>query len=312
VNTSIGLGSNVIVNGDFETGTLTPWTITPLSSSPTPIVDNTIAHTGTYSVLLGDPTIDDGSFESTGDSAIEQVVSVPAGSSTLSFWVKRFTSDTITFDQQKMLILDAAGTTVLATPMNICTTDAGWVNITVPMTAYAGQTVTLRWLVHSDGATDVTNMNVDDVTLSPSVAGFDLVVNTAGITTFGGAVGGVTALGSVTTDSPGSTAINAGTIRTNGVQAYGDAVTLGAGTTLTSLNLGNVSFGSTINGAQTLAVNTGGTTTFNGAVGGVTALTSVTTDSQDLRPLALDPSGPTAPSLTAKPLRWVRVRRLPV
>ncbi len=108
--------------------------------------------------------------------------------------------------------------------------------------------------------------------------GKTLDVNTAGVTTFGGVIGGNTALTSVATDAAGSTSLNAGTVTTTGAQTYDDAVTLGAGTTLTSTGAGLIRFGSTVNGAQTLALNTGGTTRFNGAVGGTTALTSVTTD----------------------------------
>jgi len=105
-----------------------------------------------------------------------------------------------------------------------------------------------------------------------------LAVNTAGTTTFAGAVGGVTPLTSVTTDAGGTTALNGGTVTTTGAQTYNDAVTLGAATTLTSTGSGNITLGSTVNGAQTLAVNTAGTTTFAGAVGGTTPLTSLTTN----------------------------------
>ena len=59
-----------------------------------------------------------------------------------------------------------------------------------------------------------------------------LTVNTAGTTTFGGAVGGTTALTSLTTDAAGTTAINGGAVTTTGAQTYNDDVTLGAGTTL--------------------------------------------------------------------------------
>src|SRR5205085_10248370 len=64
-------------------------------------------------------------------------------------------------------------------------------------------------------------------------------------------------------------------ITTSGAQTYNDAVTLGAATTLTGV--GNT-FNSTVNGAQALTVNDSGTTTFNGAVGNATALTSLTTN----------------------------------
>jgi len=51
---------------------------------------------------------------------------------------------------------------------------------------------------------------------------FSLTVNTAGTTMFGAAVGGTTALASVTTDAAGSTALNGGSITTSGAQTYND------------------------------------------------------------------------------------------
>jgi len=108
--------------------------------------------------------------------------------------------------------------------------------------------------------------------------GYTLAVNTAGATTFTGAVGGTAALTSLTTDAGGTVAINGGVVNTTGAQVYNDVATLGAATTLTSTGSGAITFGNTLNGAQTLAVNTSGATTFTGAVGNSAALTSLTTD----------------------------------
>ncbi|QGN55301.1 filamentous hemagglutinin N-terminal domain-containing protein [Novosphingobium sp. Gsoil 351] len=107
-----------------------------------------------------------------------------------------------------------------------------------------------------------------------------LTVNTAGVTTFGGVVGGGagTALTSLTTDAGGGTAINGGAVTTTGAQTYGDTVTLGANTTLASNGSGNIALSGTVNGLFDLTVNTGGTTTFGGAVGGTSLLTALTTD----------------------------------
>ena len=117
------------------------------------------------------------------------------------------------------------------------------------------------------------------ITLGSTVDGsFNLTVNTAGVTTFGGAVGGTTALTSLTTDAAGSTDISGGAITTVGAQAYNDAVALGADTTLRSTGAGNITLGSTVDGSFNLTVNTAGITTFGGAVGGTTALSSLTTD----------------------------------
>ena len=103
-----------------------------------------------------------------------------------------------------------------------------------------------------------------------------LAVNTSGLTTFGGAVGGTTQLTSLTTDASGSTQLD-GNVGTTGAQTYNDAVTLGADATLSSTG-GAIDFASTIDGAHALVVNTSGLTTFGGAVGGTTQLTSLTTD----------------------------------
>jgi hypothetical protein len=61
-------------------------------------------------------------------------------------------------------------------------------------------------------------------------------------------------------------------------QVYGDAVLLGADTTLAADNAGVIRFATTLDGSFALAANTQGTTTFGGAVGGTTALVSLTTD----------------------------------
>ncbi len=107
---------------------------------------------------------------------------------------------------------------------------------------------------------------------------YTLAVNTSGATTFTGAVGGSSALTSLTTDAGGTVAINGGVVNTTGAQSYGEAVTLGANTILTSSAAGNITFGGTLNGAYTLAVNTAGITALNGEVGGTAPLTSLTTD----------------------------------
>jgi len=85
------------------------------------------------------------------------------------------------------------------------------------------------------------------------------------------------ALTSLTTDAPGSTAINGGSVRTTGAQTYNDAVSLGADTTLTSTGGGNIAFVSTVDGARPDG-DTTGATRFGSTVGAATALASLTTD----------------------------------
>ncbi len=75
------------------------------------------------------------------------------------------------------------------------------------------------------------------------------------------------------------TSINLGaTIDSTGTQTYNNPVLLTADTVLSSTGSGNITFNAAIDGAQALTVNTGGTTSFLGAVGTTTALTRLTTD----------------------------------
>ncbi|HTL68934.1 MAG TPA: hypothetical protein VL200_14820 [Lacunisphaera sp.] len=133
--------------------------------------------------------------------------------------------------------------------------------------------------------------------------GYALQANATGATTFGGAVGGVTALTSLTTNTGGTTAINGGAVTTSGAQTYNDNVSIGtnnatltttnsavafAGTTTLNKNLtvttasGDVTFTGAVDGGNSLAVNSSGTTTFNAAVGSATPLASLTTDAPGL------------------------------
>ncbi|MEO5952879.1 MAG: exo-alpha-sialidase, partial [Chloroflexia bacterium] len=153
--------SAAIVNGGFETGALAPWVVD--GTSPAPVVRNTGAHSGTFAAFLGN----DPGTEPTGNSSLYQTISVPATGGTLSYWWNGLTQDTITFDWQDAYVTNSSGT-ILATIMHVASTTGGYINQTFNMAPYAGQTVRIKFLVHQDGFGDVTNMYVDDVTLSAS------------------------------------------------------------------------------------------------------------------------------------------------
>ena len=123
---------------------------------------------------------------------------------------------------------------------------------------------------------DTTLASTGNITFGSTLNGAHaLTVDTSGTTTFSGAVGGTTALASLTTDAAGTTDIDTSAITTAGAQTYNNAVTLGADTTLTSSGSGNITFGSTVDGAHGLSTQTSGTTIFDGAVGGTTALSNL-------------------------------------
>src|SRR5262249_5763245 len=135
--------------------------------------------------------------------------------------------------------------------------------------------------------TFATTSTIDDPTGQVGTAG--LTVNGTNTATFAGVVGGSVAISSLTNDAGGttvlsrnvSTATNSGGT-TTGSQTYNDVVSLGAGVTLSGLN---VTFATTLDSLdstpRSLTVNTtgSGVTTFGGGVGGTFALASLTTDS---------------------------------
>ncbi|MDW7553378.1 filamentous hemagglutinin N-terminal domain-containing protein, partial [Azospirillum brasilense] len=145
--------------------------------------------------------------------------------------------------------------------------------------------VTLAGNTTVDGTSSVVFMSTVD-------GGYALTVNNKGMALFNGAVGGTTALASLTTDAGGTSSVKS--VTTTGAQTYNDAVTLdgtystgsgaftvNAATTLagtTTVNGGSVLFAGTVDGAQALVINSKGATQFTGAVGGTTALASLTTD----------------------------------
>ena len=163
--------SGVIQNGAFETGDLTGWVIDGHNNDP--VVTNTLSHTGTYSALAGlnpqqQTFCDENNNEPFGDSSFYQQFTVPARGGLLSFWYWTCTFDFIAFDWQDAYITNTNGA-VLQTIFHQCSDNDAWVQQTVDMGPYAGQTVRIKFLVHQDGHNplgDVTGMYVDDVQLS--------------------------------------------------------------------------------------------------------------------------------------------------
>jgi fibronectin-binding autotransporter adhesin len=102
------------------------------------------------------------------------------------------------------------------------------------------------------------------LTLAGAIDGaFALTKQGLGTLVLNGAVGGTTALTSLTTSAGGATAVGGGLVRTSGNQTYNDTVSLGAPTTLATTANGNI----TANGS--VAAN-GNALTLNAGAGNVT------------------------------------------
>jgi serine protease len=139
-----------IVNGGFETGTLSGWT----SAGSTSIGGS--AHSGSYAAVVGSGS------PTSGDSSITQTF--VAGGSVLSFWYNVHCPDTVTYDWATVTLKDntTGGTrTVLA---RTCTNGAGWKQVSgVSLTP--GHNYTLKLVSHDDNYPgDPTYVQYDDVT----------------------------------------------------------------------------------------------------------------------------------------------------
>ncbi|MBD2137995.1 CHAT domain-containing protein [Anabaena sp. FACHB-1237] len=124
------------------------------------------------------------------------------------------------------------------------------------------------------------NGNIDAVN-----SGKFLTVNSQGITTLGKdntqKIGNSTALGSLNLTGNGTTIINSSVINTTDKQVYDTPVKIASDTVLNSSNNGDISFNNTVDSntsPQSLTVNTGGITSFNGLVGSVMPLSALITD----------------------------------
>ena len=158
---SSGGGSQLLGNAGFETGTAAPWSassgvISSNSSEP--------PRSGTYDAWL------DG-YGTTHTDTLSQTVTIPstAVSATLSFWLHIDTAETSTttaYDTLKTQILDSSGT-VLATLGTYSNLDAaaGYTQHSFDLSAYAGQTITLKF-TGTENSSRQTSFVLDDTALN--------------------------------------------------------------------------------------------------------------------------------------------------
>jgi hypothetical protein len=173
--TVTGAAGTSIVNGGFETGDFSAWTVVTGSASVVPSSCNP-PHSGTYSAWLGGINSSCNPVATSGDSSISQTFQL-AQPATLSFWYDMSCPDTVAYDWATATLYDStAGTTTTLLPKT-CTTYAGWVNVTSALGASSvGHTFVLTLTSHDDNyPTDPTATVFDDVALlAPAAADFTL------------------------------------------------------------------------------------------------------------------------------------------
>jgi len=159
--TTSGGGSNLIQNGGFETGSLSPWTA---SGQLLPTVTNAKAHSGSYSCLVGKTSTP----ELNGNSSISQTITIPrtAKKVTLTFWYYPGTNDTVSYAYQECLIQNSGGGE-LASVLKAANNTQAWTQITYDLTSYKGRTIRVYFNCHGNGySPDYVYMYVDDVSVN--------------------------------------------------------------------------------------------------------------------------------------------------
>jgi cardiolipin synthase len=178
--------TQAVVNGGFETGTLSSWTAATGTLAPT--VSTAKPHTGTYSALLGKTA----KPEVNGNSSIYQTVTIPAGdTATLTYWYWPSTTDTITYAWQEAQIRNTSGT-MLAQVMKVASNAKAWTEVTYNLTPYAGQTIQIYFNAHGDGySSDYVYMYLDDVsvTLTSGTPAFTLAASPTALSVVQGGSG---------------------------------------------------------------------------------------------------------------------------
>jgi hypothetical protein len=144
--------SSPIVNGDFETGSLSGWTSAGTTSAVTG------GHSGTYAARAGSTS------PTNGDSSVAQTFTAPTGSSTVSFWYKVTCPDTLTYDWATATLRDNTAGTTSTVLAKVCVAAGAWTKINASIVA--GHSYTLTLISHDDNySADPTYTLYDDVSV---------------------------------------------------------------------------------------------------------------------------------------------------
>jgi serine protease len=157
----VSITPNPVVNPGFESGP-TGWT--EFSSHGWDVIVNSgfppgvSPHSGSWAAWLG------GDYDDT--SYIQQQMTIPPDTAYLRYWHWIASEDSCGWDYGRVVV---NGTNVHS--YDLCTSQNtnGWVQKVVNLSAYAGQNVTLRLEVETDGSLN-SNLFVDDVAFQASAA----------------------------------------------------------------------------------------------------------------------------------------------
>ncbi len=140
-----------LVNGDFETGDLSSWSLSGIGSI------SMVPHSGSYSAQVG-------STSPSTESALSQTFTVPPTAGTLSLWYQVHCPDTITYDWATATLRDNVTSITITVLPPTCNNNGVWVQASANIASMAGHSATLTLINHDDNyPTDPTYTLYDDV-----------------------------------------------------------------------------------------------------------------------------------------------------
>jgi filamentous hemagglutinin family protein len=288
LNLNGGTGGTVTMAGSVGgTTTLTSLTATgaTVTQSSTTRTTGAISFTGTTAINLGGNIRTSGAVTFTGpvipsgtpliDTTNNGGTAVGAN---ISFSSTINGATSLTFRAGTAGIVTFSGAVGNTTPLtNLIFTSANLVRIANNITVTGGSSLVFSTPVSLTGTSNITSNNAN-TTFSSTLNGAQALTLTggSGTVTFTGAVGGTAPLTNIVFTSANLIQIgNSITVSGANPLLFPSPVSL-TGTSSINSNNANITFNSTLNGAQAFTVAGGsGTTTFTGAVGGTTPLTSL-------------------------------------
>jgi N-acetylneuraminic acid mutarotase len=156
--------TGLIQNGGFERGNFTNWVIDGTQNAP--VAATLWPFTGSYSAIVGGNyplgLCGFGPSEPSGDSSLYQEFGPVPDGAFLSFWHWDCAGLFESVDYQAAYITDTSGN-ILQTIYSATANEECWLHSMVDLSPWVGQTIRVKFLVHQDGAGDLTVMFVDDV-----------------------------------------------------------------------------------------------------------------------------------------------------